>query len=861
MDHASILDHTSCFGTESTLFSVPDQVEDAIGRLIESLGHSSTLVRWSAAKGVGRVAERLPALCADDVLDAILETFDDVERDNCWHGGCLALAELARRGLLLPHRLRDVVPYVVVAIQYDLQRGHKSVGAHVRDAACYTYWAFARAYSPTILRPFLRELSESVMLTSLFDREVNCRRAASAAFQEAVGRQGAHNVPHGIEILTTADFFSLGNRRDAYTSIARTIAQFEEYRRLILRHLYTKKLFHWDEVIRELSSKSLKVLTSLDPAFIGSVALPYLMEKSLDPKHLQVRHGAVLGAAETILALGQSGEFDAVVLNSHKVELMSLVQRIEKLRLYRGRGGEIMRAAVCRLVECVAIAKLPMTTQEQVQMLDSVEASIPHPSESIQRRACESLGTLMWNYFPVRETGPTPRLQARVVDRFTRQVNTSDNPGATRGYALALGYLPAKLLAPSRTVLEAIITCLGNAARCTALVGGESDAETRRNALMALRRIMETVGIQTEKPKAAYPVVGFDAALTRALLKIYVLALEDYRSDKRGDVGCWCRVAALDGLAGLTQHVTIAAQVGDAYAFLSEEDMTVVVGAILKQLSEPLDSTRQKAGEVLEGILSAVSPLRASHHAELTEALRISNPAPLMRTSWSDPNVTFPRVLCASTVGEDEFFSNVVAGVAVSCGGLTKSVSKAASSALLDWVNLLKGTVYLEKIGAQLTYLLLHSRRSSRVSLPVLKTLRLLLVHKCFDDLVQSRHGSFANSCMEALAEVEQGCDDFNLLRALVDVAVALADRVDCGHRQMTVIFLCRMLLHRFPRVRTYAAEQLYVVLVDDATVNPIILKRVLETSWATAERISLKFSVNQILDDQGIALDFTKVQ
>jgi hypothetical protein len=74
-------------------------------------------VRWSAAKGVGRMTERLPAICAHDVLDFILELCRDPERDHAWHGACLALAELARRGLLLPTRLGDVVPLVVKAIQ------------------------------------------------------------------------------------------------------------------------------------------------------------------------------------------------------------------------------------------------------------------------------------------------------------------------------------------------------------------------------------------------------------------------------------------------------------------------------------------------------------------------------------------------------------------------------------------------------------------------------------------------------------------------------------------------------------------------------------------------------------------------
>ena len=45
--------------------------------------------------------------------------------------------------------------------------------------------------------------------------QVNCRRAASAAFQESVGRQG--HMPHGIDILTAADYYTLSTRSQVRT--------------------------------------------------------------------------------------------------------------------------------------------------------------------------------------------------------------------------------------------------------------------------------------------------------------------------------------------------------------------------------------------------------------------------------------------------------------------------------------------------------------------------------------------------------------------------------------------------------------------------------------------------------------------
>jgi hypothetical protein len=129
--------------------------------------------RWSAAKGIGRVTGRLPKELADEVVGSVLELFNPRESDGAWQGGCLALAELGRRGLLLPQRLGEVVPVVLKALVYDEPRGYASVGAHIRDAACYVCWAFARAYDTTVLQPFVKDIAGALLVVTVFDREVS----------------------------------------------------------------------------------------------------------------------------------------------------------------------------------------------------------------------------------------------------------------------------------------------------------------------------------------------------------------------------------------------------------------------------------------------------------------------------------------------------------------------------------------------------------------------------------------------------------------------------------------------------------------------------------------------------------------
>ncbi|KAF6263485.1 armadillo-type protein [Scenedesmus sp. NREL 46B-D3] len=351
---------------------IPEETEDVLGVLLSSCCDRDTVVRWSAAKGVGRLASCLPLELAEEVVDGVMTLLVPSEPDSAWHGGCLAIAELARRSILSPVRLPALSPLLQQALAYDVRRGPCSVGAHVRDAAAYVCWALARAYEPQQLSACVAELSASLLTMACYDREVNCRRAAASAFQECVGRLGS--FPHGLEILAVADYFSVGNAANAYLHVAPFVAQFPEYTSSLLQHLADVKLRHWDRALRALAAMGLAGLAPVAAPQLAGHALPQLL-KLVTADVLEVRAGAVLGVAELLPALaavlppaaspptaqtaaGSScrGALGACLQPAVAEGVVGVLGRLEAAGLYRGKGGELMREAAARLVEQVAAA-------------------------------------------------------------------------------------------------------------------------------------------------------------------------------------------------------------------------------------------------------------------------------------------------------------------------------------------------------------------------------------------------------------------------------------------------------------------------------------------------------------------------
>lgn len=322
------------------------------------------------------------------------------EDDAAWHGACLAIAELGRRGLLLPKQLGLVIPIVKKALVYDKQLGNHSLGRNVRDSACYVCWSLARAFDAEHMRPYVNELAGALLVVTVFDREINCRRAASAAFQENVGRQG--QFPHGIDILTKCDYYAVGQLQHCYLNLSTFIADFEEYRQILVDHLIELKLNHWDQSIRDLTGQALYELTKCCPDYMSFTVIPKLI-RQVNSIDLSTRYGALTSIAQLIHSLSELSANNSDSLNRHfYVELRddlkkTLLDKLFEEKYFRGAAGETMRIVVCFFIKKLVLSNIHVTFPDLcdskfiADCQDFLTQTIEHNKEIVQEAAVDAL--------------------------------------------------------------------------------------------------------------------------------------------------------------------------------------------------------------------------------------------------------------------------------------------------------------------------------------------------------------------------------------------------------------------------------------------------------------------------------------
>ncbi|KAJ4829972.1 hypothetical protein Tsubulata_925447 [Turnera subulata] len=515
------------------------------------------VVRWSAAKGIGRITSRLTSALADEALSSVLELFSPGE-----------------------------------ALHYDIRRGPHSVGSHVRDAAAYVCWAFGRAYYHTDMRNVLEQLGQHLLTVACYDRE--------------------------------------------------------------------------DKSLRELAAEALSALVKYDPQYFMNHVIETLIPSTLS-SDLCKRHGVMLAIGEVILALHQHGcAFDSDM----QKRVSGIVPAIEKARLYRGKGGEIMRSAVSRFIECISLSHLAVPEKIKRSLLDTLNENLRHPNSQIQNAAVRALKEFVPSYLDNVKNRAEGGITAKYLEQLADQ---NDNPE-------------------------------------------DRDAEARVNAVKALVSVCKTL---TQSRNGSHTCSGDSDLSLYHLIKNEVMAclfkaLDDYSVDNRGDVGSWVREAAIEGLESCTYLLCTMDSTRKSYGtesgseisnsdvaennqplFFDENLAITLIGGIAKQAVEKMDRIREAAAKVLQRILynkEIFVPFIA--HREKLEDI-VPNVADL---KWGVPAFSYPRFV---ELLQFSCYSKPV--LSVGTEGAYKGMSRTSM------------------LGTDILWVLLQYRKSDRVVVPTLK--------------------------------------------------------------------------------------------------------------------------------------------
>ncbi|THH31463.1 hypothetical protein EUX98_g2716 [Antrodiella citrinella] len=359
---------------------VPEETEPILDELLQRLQDKDTIVRYSAAKGIARIADRLPSEFSDQILDTILQLYTihsmalaqmhelPTVAEATWHGASLACAELARRGLIADDKLSDVLQWQGKALYFDIRQGAHSIGSSVRDAASYVIWSLAKAQSVDALAPFMLDLSQKLITVSIYDREELC--------------------PHGIPVLGKTDFYSVGLKRNAFLVAAAEVAVYEEYRSVLIEHVVSVTLRHWDPVLRQLGAQSLREICQSDMLTLVPDITARLSEYLAFSDSTDV-HGALLTLTELAAACGDSQE-----LKHLKCLIFSYIADIPSTTVLSARH-EIVTAAACNLIAAsIAIEDVEANPKVVPPWRKIIEFGLKSRGVAIQEAAAEAMSAI-----------------------------------------------------------------------------------------------------------------------------------------------------------------------------------------------------------------------------------------------------------------------------------------------------------------------------------------------------------------------------------------------------------------------------------------------------------------------------------
>lgn len=661
-------------------------VETTVRYLLRSLSDKDTPVRFAASKALGAITLKLPKDMASQVVAAVLQALKEhvrlvdqgsnssfsswqpLQRDMSsvdpleWHGLMLTLSHLLYRRSPPPESLGDILEALLLGLSFEQRSASGvSVGANVRDAACFGVWAVARRYSTQELLAvdhellnggnngssngsILQLLATHLVVTACLDPAGNIRRGSSAALQELIGRH-PDTVEKGIAIVQTVDYHAVALRSRAMQDVALAATKLHpQYGVAILEAVLDwRGLGDANDRVRRYAGASYGMITA-ELTRVSSTGTEVISKsiddiassiRALQPRQVEERHGLLLAMASIMDHLPQ-------LVASYQNNPQQLAPVIQRMLTELEWNLKFIEATTFRRPDLIAEAASRLFTSSFPVFQASHRGVNAITPEDLVAAPCllsflktSAASTAVFrlaetpgpNEFPlawVNELVPTVlngyllRTEEIVVDAVSEAA-----------VALLL------LLKPARR--DELIESWANAA-LNAQRGGSI-----KGHLMALTRSYAAIRMSPEETKDRVPeliprtllqcwakditvearvwilesLVEGDVLRYHAqkLIQLITEALEDYTTDARGDVGSHVRLHAIQATKHLwammedleTKHGGEATQAAASRLLLP----------ILRLGAEKLDKMRPEAQSTLSLALSSEYVPHPHYHQRL----------------------------------------------------------------------------------------------------------------------------------------------------------------------------------------------------------------------------------------------------
>lgn len=784
-----------------------NDLESILGIMFVAAQNAQTRIRYSAAKGIARLSSRLSREKASDVIDMLISSFFDPVSSNefAWHGGCLIFAEMARNGLILEEKLGEITRIVSQAIIYDKIKGSFAVGAHVRESACYVFWAMARTYEDSLLEPYISSISIQLLRTILFDRELQCRRAASATFQELIGRQGTF-TEEDIKIMTTVDYQNVGPRQFAYLHLALQVAEFgPKYSVPFVEHLLEKKICHWDIQIRRLASDSLSALMlHCEQTFVRETVLPQLMKISDQDSDNNAKHGAMLALAKVIRGLVPL----QFVFSSDLVTFVGqIVDKCQKQLKSKPLAANFIEA-IGLMITSAEVASFSYaddsTTIKQWQSiaLDALNSD----NASLRDIGSEALLKLYRTYYKGNKACQDSILT--ILNKSLKSFNESSRCGALRALS-RLGELTRaantnetnSIMLDADTpdiILISLISYISSETR-----EQEQDivyAEAKAEACGAFVNFIRSLDKSRLIVSTSLLVAGYEALIGKTM---------DYTFDKRGDIGVVVRRAAVKALQDLTLYLLSI----ELKSLFDPERVTKIMGRVLQQAVSYNNSAREQAALTFYKLIGSNLPDNTIAHKDyilkLLERFQVND-----EFNWRDDSTP----IFVNLLGKSDYGGDIWVGLLPSVGQVSDMCAQQFRKALRNYLQELASNESLESQLERKQVFDVFMDTLQRTDMPDRLVTSGLIVADYL--LIEGLMYETSSDFQERLVSFCWGLRASNDPKRLASISRVLSSMLQFdGPIQLTCLKYCLILLaNNYPKVRMHTAEQLYMSIMTYQT-------------------------------------------